>query len=200
MKKLTKIFEISIPIGHSRKLSKKDSIKLELTDKNYSDKIILERNDFINELKETLYYNTISKKAASAFIAWFDGYKNTEKIIKYEGELYRKSNYRSGFDIVQDKEIFLPPRQITKIKTNVRFPDGINDNFALVTLRSSYQDSGLLMPATGILDSNYTDYLFITVFNSTYQAIKINKGDRLAQLIFIKNNDIELMGGDSSET
>ena len=116
--------------------------------------------------------------------------------IQYEGELYRKSDKRAGYDIVQHEDIFIPPRQIIKIKTNVRFPDGINDNFALVTLRSSYQDSGLLMPSTGILDSNYTDYLFITVFNSTYQAIKINKGDRLAQLIFIKNNDIKLVRSD----
>ena len=82
------------------------------------------------------------------------------------------------------------------IKTNIRFLDGIQDNFALVTLRSSYQDSCLLMPSVGILDSDYTDYLFITVFNSSYHAIKICKDERLAQLIFIPNNDIELIGRD----
>ncbi|MCK4258066.1 MAG: hypothetical protein KAX49_03760 [Halanaerobiales bacterium] len=117
----------------------------------------------------------------------------SEKDIRYEGELQRKSNNRAGFDIVQHEELLIPSRQITKIKTNIRFSNGIGNNFALVTLRSFYQDSRLLMPSVGILDSDYTDYLFITVFNSSYCSLKINKGERLAQLVFIKNNDIELI-------
>ena len=116
--------------------------------------------------------------------------------IQYEGELYRKSHLRAGFDIVQHEDISIPPKQISKIKTNVRFPNGIGNNFALVTLRSSYQNSGLSLPAIGILDSDYTDYLFITIFNSTDGIFRISKEDRFAQLVFIKNNDIELIRSD----
>lgn len=168
-------------------------------DKSHNDRILLEREDFVDELNKALYYNIISKKASTIFLQWFDEYKNSAdyKIIKmtdkkkiyYEGELFRKSDKRAGFDIVQHNDITIPPRCIVKIKTNVRFPYGIDDNFALVTLRSSYQGSGLTMPAVGILDSDYFDYLFITVFNSSYQSIKISKGDKFAQLVFIKNND-----------
>ena len=113
--------------------------------------------------------------------------------FRYEGELYRKSDERAGFDIIQHEDISILPKQISKIKINVRFPNGIGNNFALVTLRSSYQNSGLMLPAIGILDSDYTDYLFITVFNSTDGIIRISKEDRFAQLVFIKNNDIELI-------
>ena len=167
-------------------------------DKSHNDKITIDRKDFVDELDEALYYDVISLKASKIFLRWFDEYKNENKIddIKYEGELYRKSELRAGYDIVNHENIIIPPRQITKIKTNVKFPNGIGDNFALVTLRSSYQGSGLLMPAIGILDSNYFDYLFITVFNSTYQSIKICKGDRFAQLVFIKNDDIGLIRSD----
>lgn len=119
-----------------------------------------------------------------------------KKKIYYEGELFRKPGKRAGFDIVTHENIVIPSRCIVKIKTNIRFPWGINDNFALVTLRSSYQGSGLIMPAVGILDSDYTEYLFITVFNSSYQSTKINKGDRFTQLVFIKNNDVELIRSD----
>ena len=119
---------------------------------------------------------------------------HNDEDIYYEGELYRKSNHRAGFDIVQHEDITIPSKQITKIKTNVRFPDGIGNNFALVTLRSSYQTSGLMLPAIGILDSNYTDYLFVTIFNSTNHAIKIFKNEKFAQLVFIENNDIGLIG------
>lgn len=114
------------------------------------------------------------------------------KEINYEGNLYRKSDHRAGYDIVCHEDILLLPRQIKKIKTNIKFPHGIKDNFALITLRSSYQDSGLIMPASGILDSNYYDYLFITIFNSTHQSIKIHEGDRFAQIVFISNNNVKL--------
>lgn len=119
-----------------------------------------------------------------------------KKKIYYEGELFRKSSKRAGFDIVQHESTFIAPKTIVKIKTNVRFPYGINDDFALVTLRSSYQGSGLIMPAIGILDSDYLDYLFITVFNSSDKLVNIPKGERFVQLVFIKNNDIELIRSD----
>ena len=175
-------------------------------DTTHNDRILLERKDFKNELDRAIYYNRMSKETSTIFLKWFDEYKNNTdyKIIKtmnkkkiyYEGKLFRKSDKRAGFDIVQHEDIFIPPRCIAKIKTNVRFPWGIEDNFALVTLRSSYQGSGLIMPAIGILDSNYTEYLFITVFNSSYQSIKICKEERFAQLVFIKNNDVELIRSD----
>lgn len=187
-----------------------DSIKIPIEkieceiwiDKNYNDRITIDRKDFVNELSRALYYDVITQKASTILLQWFDEYKNKDdkskenkikmsdkKKIYYEGELFRKSLNRAGFDIVQHESIYVPPRTTVKIKTNVRFPYGIDDNFALVTLRSSYQGSGLIMPAVGILDSDYVDYLFITVFNSSYQSVKINKGDRFVQLVFIKNND-----------
>jgi len=116
--------------------------------------------------------------------------------IEYEGELYRKSSNRAGYDIVMNETIIIPVGFIKKIKTNIRFPNGIKDNFALITLRSSYQDSGLYMPGIGILDSNYRDYIFVTVGNLSYKSFKIEKGERFAQIVFIKNNDIILIGED----
>lgn len=144
--------------------------------KDNKDRIVIGKKDSKDELEVAIFYKVITKMT-------------NKKKIYYEGELYRKSPNRAGFDIVQHESIYVPPRTTVKIKTNVRFPYGIDDNFALVTLRSSYQGSGLIMPAVGILDSDYVDYLFITVFNSSYQSVKINKGDRFVQLVFIKNND-----------
>lgn len=148
----------------------------------------------MNRYKKFLFKYIIDEEEFNK--CYFPKRKFESDTIKYEGELYRKSNRRAGYDLVQHEDITIPPNRISKIKTNVRFPDGIGDNFALVTLRSSYQNSRLMMPAIGILDSNYSDYLFITVYNSSDESIKISKGDRFGQLVFIKNNGVELIGSD----
>ena len=122
-----------------------------------------------------------------------------------EGSVFRKTLQRVGFDIFMVNDETIASHKFKKLKTNLRFPNGLNDLFAILTLRSSYQDSGLILPSgIGIIDGDYTDKIFITVYNITDEPIKIKKKERIAQLVFFKNisrhiilenenNDIELI-------
>lgn len=113
---------------------------------------------------------------------------NLRKKIKYEGSLFKKTHLRAGYDIVMQDTIAIAPHEVAKYKTDVRFPNGLNGYFAIITIRSSYQNSGLSIPSNGgigILDDDYTDYLFLNIKNETDTTKIINKQDRIAQLIFV---------------
>jgi len=113
---------------------------------------------------------------------------NLHKGIKYEGSLYKKTTRRAGYDIIMCHRIEIKPYEIVKYKTDVRFPNGLNGYFAIITIRSSYQDSGFSIPSNGgigILDDDYKDYLFLNIKNETDTIKVIHEGDRIAQLIFI---------------
>lgn len=103
----------------------------------------------------------------------------------YEGELFRANHNRAGYDIVQLDDFIFKPLALTKVMTNVRFPLGLGNYFALLTLRSSYQSSGLTMPALGVIDSDYTDCIFYTLYNENIIPVTVKKGDRIAQLVFL---------------
>ena len=105
--------------------------------------------------------------------------------IPYEGDLFRKRQYRAGYDIVQHINITFKPYIFTRVLTNVRFPEGLGKYFALLTLRSSYQGTGLMMPGTGVIDGDYTDHIFYTLYNESSNEIHVNEGDRIVQLVFI---------------
>ena len=125
-----------------------------------------------------------------------------------DGNVFRKTLQRVGFDIYMINNEIVHPHKFKKLKTNLRFPQGLDDLFAILTLRSSYQDSGLLLPGgIGIIDGDYTDKIFITVYNITDEMIEIKKKERIAQLVFLnnvsrhiilenKNNDTELVRSD----
>ena len=122
-----------------------------------------------------------------------------------DGNVFRKTLQRVGFDIYMVNDETISPHKFKKLETNLRFPQGLGDLFAILTLRSSYQDSGLILPSgIGIIDGDYTDKIFVTVYNITDEKIEIKKKERIAQLVFlenisrhiilVKNNDIELIG------
>jgi len=118
--------------------------------------------------------------------------------IEYEGSLYKKTTQRAGYDIIMCTCVKIPPHETIKYKTDVRFPNGLNGYFAIITIRSSYQDSGFSIPSNGgigILDDDYKDYLFLNIKNETDVIKVIHKGDRIAQLIFIPTSypDLKLI-------
>lgn len=94
-----------------------------------------------------------------------------------------------GFDLLcrEDREIL--PRQIELIPGNVivHIPSGY---FLLLTLRSSTpRRKSLLIPnGVGIIDQDYCgegDEIKVQVFNFSEEAVQIQKGERIAQGLFI---------------
>jgi len=94
-----------------------------------------------------------------------------------------------GFDLLCREDTEIAPRTVELIPSNVivRIPEGY---MLMLTLRSSTPlRKGLLIPnGVGIIDQDYCgegDELRIQVFNFREEAVTVNRGERIAQGIFI---------------
>jgi len=100
-----------------------------------------------------------------------------------------QTNGSVGFDLAASQEVTINPGEIQLIPTGlvVKVPVGLM--LMLVSRSSTPRKKGLTKPhSIGIIDQDYcgeTDELKIQVYNFTNQPVKIQKGDRIAQGIFV---------------
>ncbi len=95
-----------------------------------------------------------------------------------------------GFDIYSREDMEIKPREIVLIPGNiiVETPKGY---MLLVALRSSTpRKKGLIKPhGIGVIDNDYCgegDEIKVQVYNNTDNVVKVEKGERIAQGIFVK--------------
>jgi len=95
----------------------------------------------------------------------------------------------AGFDLYAREAATVPPRGLAKIPSNliVATPPGY---MLLLSARSSLAaKKGLCMPnGVGIIDSDYAgpdDEILISVYNFTETATVVERGERIAQGIFV---------------
>ena len=100
-----------------------------------------------------------------------------------------------GFDLLCRESVTISPRAVALIPANiiVETPPGY---MLLVTLRSSTpRKQGLLIPhGVGIIDQDYCgkgDEIQIQIYNFTDQAVTVERGDRIAQGIFVRVDTAE---------
>lgn len=94
-----------------------------------------------------------------------------------------------GFDLLCREDTEIPPRKLGRIPGNVivQTPPGY---MLLLTLRSSTpRRKGLMIPhGVGIIDQDYSgegDELLVQVYNFRDEAVMVQRGERIAQGIFI---------------
>lgn len=94
-----------------------------------------------------------------------------------------------GFDLVCRVETEIAPRQLGRIPGNliVQTPPGY---MLMLTMRSSTaRRKGLLIPnGVGIIDQDYSgagDELLVSVYNFRDEAVTVQRGERIAQGIFV---------------
>lgn len=87
-----------------------------------------------------------------------------------------------GHDLTAAKDVVIPAKGFALVDSNVRLqmPPTI---FGWITARSSTARKLLMIP-NGILDAGYRGPLFAQVLNMTDEEITIEKGDRIAQVLF----------------
>ena len=100
-----------------------------------------------------------------------------------------------GFDLLCRESVTIAPQAVALIPANViiETPPGY---MLLVTLRSSTpRKLGLLIPhGVGIIDQDYCgegDEIQIQIFNFTNQPVTIERGDKIAQGIFVRVDTAE---------
>jgi dUTP pyrophosphatase len=106
-----------------------------------------------------------------------------------------------GFDISAREDTVIAPKSVALIPGNVivETPPGY---MLLVALRSSTpRKKGLHKPhGIGVIDNDYCgdeDEVKVQVFNSTDREVKVEKGERIAQGIFVKIDKFEWEETDS---
>lgn len=96
----------------------------------------------------------------------------------------------AAFDIAAAADVTIKAGQLAKIPTGliIEAPKG---HFLLIASRSSLAlKKGLMMAnGIGVIDPDYSgpeDEIFLIVWNFTGKEVKISKGERLAQGLFLK--------------
>jgi len=109
---------------------------------------------------------------------------NELELPKYE------SDGAVGFDLICRETMQIEPNSITLIPSNliVKVP---KEYMLMLAPRSSlFKKKGLIMPnSVGIIDQDYCgdgDELLLQVYNITKEIVKVNRGEKLGQGIFVK--------------
>lgn len=117
-------------------------------------------------------------------------YKAPYKLIKDKGD--------QGWDIRASREYTLYPgeRELVSTSLYLELPDGI---YADVRPRSGLSAEGIDV-CLGLVDSSYRGEVKVCMVNSTNEKFIVNKGDRIAQLVFGKEIVVEPRKVDEIDT
>lgn len=105
----------------------------------------------------------------------------------------RKTTFSAGYDLEAAADAIVPPKTITVIPTGLKAYME-KDEYLSIFIRSSLAFKRGLMLAnnTGIIDSDYYNnpdnegHLMIGLYNTGSEAVAIQRGERIAQGIFMK--------------
>lgn len=92
----------------------------------------------------------------------------------------------AGLDLRASEQVLIGPGAHTFVHTGVRIALPLN-TFAWVVARSSTFGQYNLLVLPGIIDAEYTGEIGVSVFNPTTWAVRIRSGERVAQLLLLKN-------------
>ena len=91
----------------------------------------------------------------------------------------------AGFDLFapDDAIVFARSRNKLSLDIKLEMPKGV---YAKIESRSGLALNYGITAFNGIIDSDYTGVLSVILFNHSEIDYKVNRGDRIAQLIFCK--------------
>ena len=105
-----------------------------------------------------------------------------EKNEKIPISLYSDS---AGYDLYSAETVVVPSRSRKLVNSKIRFeiPKGF---YGEIKARSGLSIKKGIVAFNGTIDSGYSGFVYIIVFNFSNEDYTIEKGDRIAQIIFHK--------------
>ncbi len=130
-----------------------------------------------------------------------------EIVTEWEGKGIRlperKTEKSAGYDMEAGTAVDLVPGKVTIVPTGLKsyMPD---DEYLAIFVRSglSIKRGIMLVNGTGIIDADYygnadnEGHIMVALYNAGEDVVKIEKGDRIAQGIFLKYGKVD---GDSAQ-
>lgn len=108
-----------------------------------------------------------------------------------------------AFDLYARVDIEIPARQIGRIPLNIIIEFPKTYAFIVVPRSSTPERKGLLSPhGIGVIDHDYhgeNDEVMFQVYNFTDKTVKVAKGERLAQGMFVRVDKAEFVENEQVE-
>ena len=106
----------------------------------------------------------------------------------------------AGFDLYSDEEKIIPSMSRATVHTGIaiqlpEIPESNKDIYVRIAPRSGLAVKFGIDIFAGVIDREYIGELIICMFNSSKEEFKVNKGDKIAQMIptlIYKDNLLEV--------
>lgn len=102
---------------------------------------------------------------------------------------YKKHSGDAGWDLFVSRDCIINPNETVDVHTDIKI-DMPPYTYARITGRSSSLRKHGLLINEGIIDNGFTGELFICVHNVGTEPFKVEKGMRLAQVLFHVIEDV----------
>ena len=108
----------------------------------------------------------------------------------------RAHEYDAGWDLYSSERAFIisSKRKVVSTSISLAIPDGY---VGLIWPRSGLAAKKGIDVFAGVIDSGYRGEIKVCLYNSSGVNFEINKGDRIAQIIFHKIPQTEMLEVDS---
>ena len=95
------------------------------------------------------------------------------------------TNDSAGYDLYAFEDTCIESNSLGKIRTGI-FIKCPKNTYGRIAPRSGLAYKNWIDVFAGVIDRDYTDEIMVLLFNHGKNTFKINKGDRIAQIIFEK--------------
>lgn len=140
----------------------------------------------------------VDDDAVDAFIRELTDNKDSDivKIHRVDSEArmpLRATKTSAGFDIYSVEDVTLMSMIPTLIRTGLVFE--LSDNYeAQIRSRSGLALKGIVVAnSPGTIDSDYRGHVRVLLINFNKEDYEVKRGDRIAQVVFQKLSDVELV-------
>lgn len=121
------------------------------------------------------------------------------RLLSSDARMPRRGSRRAaGFDLFASEGAVIPPRGRAVVATGIAMaiPDGL---YGRVAPRSGLAVRHGIDVGAGVIDGDYRDELRILLFNLSDEPFEVRTGDRIAQIVFERIAEPELVETDSLE-
>lgn len=106
----------------------------------------------------------------------------------------------AGFDLYSDEEVIIPPMSRATVHTGIaiqlpEIPESNKDIYVRIAPRSGLSVKSGIDIFAGVIDRGYSGEIIVCMFNTSKEEFKVNKGDKIAQMIptlIFKGNLLEV--------